>query len=470
MDPQAIAPFDLRRTKLVGPATADQIIADVIELGWPVGHVLGSEAELLKRYGISRAVLREAVRLVEHQRVARMRRGPGGGLIIDEPDIDTVISAIVLHLLRIDATLDEVIDARVVVEELVAEIVANRITEDAVHSIRETLRDEAAGPWPSDRMLHAHLAALTTNPLLDLFVNVLTRIGEFFYVRDSTTISPRLRREAARAHEQIAQAVLANNSGLARIRMRRHLLAEADFVRRQGAAVQRLPASVALHGAESDKRAEAVARSIFANIVNDGLLPGAFVGSEPTLMAQQQASRAVLREAVRLLDYHHVASMRRGPGGGLFVEAPDASALTDIVAIYLRRRGVSADHVVEVLVGLEVAVVDRVADRLTGHDAEPVAATLRSYLDRGSAEETVTGVSWHSMLASLTGNRAVEILHRVTMSLGWLFFSRMAESDPSVWRLNEPSAVGPAHRGITEALLAGDRELATMRMRSHRTP
>jgi DNA-binding FadR family transcriptional regulator len=469
MDLPAIAPFDSRRIKLVGPAAAEQIIADVIELGWPVGHVLGSEAELLERYGISRAVLREAVRLVEHQRVARMRRGPGGGLVIDEPDIDTVISAIVLHLMRVDATLDEVIDTRVVVEELVAEVASNRITEDAVYSIRETLREESTGQWPSDRLLHAQLAALTANPLVDLFVDVLTRIGEFFYVRDPTSIPPRLRREAARAHEQIARAVLAKNPGLARVRMRRHLLAEADFIRRQGAAVERLPPSVALRGAEGNKRADAVARNIFANILKDGLTPGAFVGSEATLMAQQQASRAVLREAVRLLEYHHIASMRRGPGGGLFVEAPDASALTDIVAIYLRRRGVSADHVVEVLVGLELAVLERVSQRLAGDNAEPVAAALRAYLDGEPPAGTIPGLNWHSMLASLTGNRALEIVHRVTLSLGWLFFSRIAESDPSVRQLNEPSTVEPAHRGITEALLTGDLELATMRMRAHGT-
>lgn len=37
-----------------------------------------------------------------------------------------MISSVVLHLLRVDATLDEVIDTRVVVEELVAEFAANR--------------------------------------------------------------------------------------------------------------------------------------------------------------------------------------------------------------------------------------------------------------------------------------------------------------------------------------------------------
>lgn len=46
-----------------------------------MGQSLGPEAELLDRYQVSRAVFREAVRILEHQQIARTRRGPGGGLV-----------------------------------------------------------------------------------------------------------------------------------------------------------------------------------------------------------------------------------------------------------------------------------------------------------------------------------------------------------------------------------------------------
>src|SRR5271154_7418735 len=85
---------------------ADLIIEDVMALGWPVGEVLGSETDLLERYQVSRAVFREAVRLVEHQQVARTRRGPGGGLVVTEPTVDAVIDAVVLYLYRAEARLD----------------------------------------------------------------------------------------------------------------------------------------------------------------------------------------------------------------------------------------------------------------------------------------------------------------------------------------------------------------------------
>ena len=72
---------------------ARRIEDEVVAQGWPVGTVLGSETDLLERFGVSRAVLREAVRLVEHTGAARMRRGPGGGLIVSEPNRSAVVSA-----------------------------------------------------------------------------------------------------------------------------------------------------------------------------------------------------------------------------------------------------------------------------------------------------------------------------------------------------------------------------------------
>jgi len=70
----------------------------ILAMGWPVGQVIGSEPDLLAEYGISRAVFREAVRLLEHHSVARMRRGPGGGLVVATPDTSSVVRAATLHL------------------------------------------------------------------------------------------------------------------------------------------------------------------------------------------------------------------------------------------------------------------------------------------------------------------------------------------------------------------------------------
>lgn len=472
MNPELIAPrVDSRRAKLAGRA-AEQIVADVVELGWPVGQVLGSESELLARYGVSRAVLREAIRLVEHQRVARMRRGTGGGLVIDEPDVDAVIGPAVIYLLRVGATLDEIFDTRILLEELVAEIASQRVSEADIAIIRDTLERESAGTISNFRLLHTQLAELTANPILELFVETFTRVANFHF-NDADALPADFDREVTRAHDGIARAILTNNPGLARERMQRHLRAEADFIRRQPATVQHLDPAVALAGTLGDKRGEALARQIFTEIVRAGAQPGAFIGSEATLMSTHQASRAVVREAIRILEYHQIAVTRRGPGGGLFVTQPDTSALVDIMAIYLRRRGVTTRHIGELRTGLELAVVERAATRLQegSHDTAAVERALRAESEHGMASAFGHGEDFHSVLAALTENRALQLVHGVTMRLGWQFFTQYAADDPRVAAISESLAatVGPAHEGIAEALLAGDAELAVMRMRAHMT-
>ncbi|GAB3005020.1 FadR/GntR family transcriptional regulator [Mycobacterium bourgelatii] len=470
MNPQLIAPrVDSRRAKLAGRA-AEQIVADVIELGWPVGQVLGSEAELLERYGVSRAVLREAIRLVEHQRVARMRRGTGGGLVIDAPDIDAVIGPAIIYLLRIGATLDEVADTRILLEELAAEIASQRVKESDIAGIRRTIERESSGNISNYRLLHSQVATLTGNPVLELFVETFARLTNFYF--DDTAALPKdIDQEIARAHAGIAKAILSNNPGLARDRMQRHLRAEADFIRAHPAASQRLDPAVALSGTLGDKRGEALARQLCTHIVSSGATPGSFIGSEATLMGEHRASRAVVREAIRILEYHQIALTRRGPGGGLFVAEPDISALTDIITIYLRRRGVRLRDIADLRIGLELAVVERAAAALRARpeDAELLERSLRRESEHGLALAFDHGEDFHSALAAITGNRVLQLAHRVTMRLGWQFFSQLAASDPAVGAMSRPSKIEPAHQGVIDALVTGDTELAVMRMRTHMT-
>src|ERR1700759_4142368 len=77
---------------------ARHIEADIVRRGWTVGESLGSEQALQQRFRVSRSVLREAVRLVEHHQVARMRRGPNGGLLVCQPDAAPATHAINIYL------------------------------------------------------------------------------------------------------------------------------------------------------------------------------------------------------------------------------------------------------------------------------------------------------------------------------------------------------------------------------------
>src|SRR3954451_7155612 len=91
---------------------AQRIEEEVAARGWPVGTVLGSESDLLEQFGVSRAVLRGAVRLVEHTGAARMRRGPGGGLVVTEPSRQAVVAAMGVWFSYVGVRIGEMLEVR----------------------------------------------------------------------------------------------------------------------------------------------------------------------------------------------------------------------------------------------------------------------------------------------------------------------------------------------------------------------
>ena len=58
------------------------------------------------------------------------------------------------------------------------------------------------------------------------------------------------------------------------------------------------------------------------------------------------------------------------------------------------------------------------------------------------------------MLGRLTGNRALSLVHSVTMRLGWQFFSQLAAENPRAGALPQylASTVVTAHQSIADAL------------------
>jgi DNA-binding FadR family transcriptional regulator len=443
-------------------SVADRIVDDVLALGWPVGAVLGSEAELLDRYGVSRAVFREAVRLVEHQQVARMRRGPGGGLVVREPTVDSVIDAVVVYLYRLGARLDDVFETRLVLEEIIADLAPERVEEADITALRTQIQREGAGDASDPRELHMLLATITRNPALELFVDILNRVSALY--TDLSLVPPKAARESRDAHMRIVDAVLAGDRSRARHRMRRHLEAEHAWLRRRRSSRQLLDSSGVQLTGGGDKRGEGVAREVFRQVVSDGWPVGTFLGSEPELMERYGVSRAVLREAVRLLEHHDIAAMRRGPGGGLFVSEPGLDTVSDTVALYLDRRGMDVSSLAELRTGVEMAAVDRVMDKVD----DDVRSRLREALEAERADPEldfvpVVGHDLHAVIAHLTRNPVLELVALVLIRL-----ARLHQVNPSGRRLRALfEEVTRTHERIVDAIVSEDRELVRHRMRRH---
>jgi DNA-binding FadR family transcriptional regulator len=212
-----------------GEALARRIEGEVIAQGWPIGKWLGSEPELLERYGVSRSVLREAVRLLEHHMVARMRRGPGGGLTVTAPDASAVTSAAALYLDFERVEPAHLYNARSVIELKCLELALERLASHGIDRLREIVAREALCEpvefVARSHELHMTIADLSGDPALRLFMRVLLNLtGEHSPPAERTArVAARELSIARRAHADIVASVVDRDLERASTHMLEHL-------------------------------------------------------------------------------------------------------------------------------------------------------------------------------------------------------------------------------------------------------
>jgi DNA-binding FadR family transcriptional regulator len=444
---------------------AGQLEDEIIDRRWPVGQSLGSETELQERFGVSRSVLREAVRLLEHHEVARMHRGRGGGLVVCAPDASPATRALVIYLEYVGTSIEDLLRARLLLEPLAARLAAETVTEDGIDGLRTILAEEQAQieepGWSANDEFHVTLGRLSDNAVLRLFIEVLTRLT-VSYARTSRHVShadvTKAKARSAARHAEIVDAVTAGDAATAQIRLTTHLdeveaWLLAHRTRRPTEHMRTRPVDPGPDDRRGRKLAEITAGRIHDDITGDGLQVGEVLGLESELLVRYGVGRAVLREAIRILEHHSVARMRRGPSGGLVVLAPDPTASIHTMALYLDHQGLSPDDLRVVREAIELGCIQAVTTAAPTPDA---ASRLHTALATGP------GDAFHTELAELAGNPVLTLFLRIITEL-WARHSR-TERPPTPAVETEVRRV---HDKILDAVLAGDEGLAQHRMRRH---
>lgn len=453
--------------------TAKKIEAEVIRQRWPVGALLGSEGELREQYSVSRAVLREAIRLTEHHQTATMRRGPSGGLFVRAPEPTGALRAMVIYLESIGTSLEDLIEARLLLEPLAVALVIQRLDEHGVDRLRSALAPGDAAPRQQTirgHAVHVAIGDLSGNPAVALFIEILARLTERYsripesrsHVTDASTGS-----EADRAHREIIEAIVAADVTRAQLILRSHLHEMGTWLAGQAKLLSyqgRPMAAETVIGGE--KLSEIVAERIRHDIrLSDGRI-GEVLGSEAALQERYGVSRSVLREAVRLLEYHSIAEMRRGPGGGLVIAAPNADASIETMGLYLDYRKIDIRDLLALQESIELGCVDNIVARI---NQPGVADRLRGSLqiDETTPESDVLEAArvFHAEIADLSGNPILDLFLRVLLEL-WVRHSSALPVDQTIGGPRAPE-LAAVHGAIVDALLVNDAALAKIRLRRY---
>lgn len=197
----------------------------IIDGSLPPGEPLASERELAEQFGVSRTVIREALRTLVASGLVEAR--PGRGLQVAEPKPDTASRALAVFLHR-DPTIDypRVHEVRTTLEIDIAGYAAERATPSDVDRLKvlntklaETPDIERAAEL--DVAFHRAVAEVTQNELFPILLDALGPV--LLEVRKRGFAAPEVRDDALMAHQEILDSIADGDSERARAAMRRHL-------------------------------------------------------------------------------------------------------------------------------------------------------------------------------------------------------------------------------------------------------
>lgn len=171
---------DRRRMRLPD-VVADELTDEILSRGLAPGDPLPTEANMLKQFDVSRATLREALRILETRGVLSMRTGRGRGPVVARPSLAALVESLKLNLRFLNVSFDEVLATREAIEpQLAAAAATNRGYEDLV-ALRSIHTEMLATPWDSGEMrvlnreFHTAIAAAShTRPLAMLWSAIST--------------------------------------------------------------------------------------------------------------------------------------------------------------------------------------------------------------------------------------------------------------------------------------------------------
>jgi GntR family transcriptional regulator, transcriptional repressor for pyruvate dehydrogenase complex len=242
-----IAPGNgLTRPLKTSEIVARDVVKDIMRQGLQPGDGLPSEAAMLEQYKVSRESLREGLRLLEVQGLVSIRRGPGGGPVVDTVDPANLGRTSTLYYHMAGATYLELFEAWVVAESLLADRAARNPDASARQAAMEPYlydtngdhRDEPADDFMrAHTAFHARVASLVQNRVLEL---TLQTMGQIVSHHVAVTDDPRTLADVIeRDHRKVAVAISSGFANQARSLMEEHILTVAS------ASEQRLGASAA---------------------------------------------------------------------------------------------------------------------------------------------------------------------------------------------------------------------------------
>jgi GntR family transcriptional regulator, transcriptional repressor for pyruvate dehydrogenase complex len=211
------------------------------------------------------------------------------------------------------------------------------------------------------------------------------------------------------------------------------------------------------------KAAMLVAQRIVRDIVRGGMQPGDLLPPERTMLQTYGTGRGTLREALRLLEFQGVLTLKPGPGGGPILTNPAPAHLASTLQLLMQLNQASYRVIVEARTALEPMISQLAAERISDESLAELSGTIERM--RGEPDEDASFLDsdkrFHDVIAWSSGN----------VLFAYIMDSLLGILDGAVIGIDYPgqrrAAIVTAHEKIYAAIAQHDAAAARDRMREH---
>ena len=184
----------VQRVRRAYEQVSDQLRALILSGELARGERLPNENALARDFGVSRATVREALRVLAAQNLIATAKGAGGGSYITRPTVDHISeflrSSIDLMTKSHDLSLDELLEARDLLEVPAARLAAQRRRDQDIEALEAAIDDEmlqlpANEQFAINKDFHSTLLGACGNQLILIAAQPLFMVLQTHLTRSS---------------------------------------------------------------------------------------------------------------------------------------------------------------------------------------------------------------------------------------------------------------------------------------------
>jgi len=157
------------------------------------------------------------------------------------------------------------------------------------------------------------------------------------------------------------------------------------------------------------KAAQLIVADLSRQIIRGELKGDDSLPSENELMRLYGVSRPTLREALRVLEFEGLLTVRRGAKGGSTIHNPNGQAAARSMGLVLEHRGATLADVLQARSTIEPACARLVAERGKKLHVRRLTSNLETSGPSRSADAQSNG--FHELLVELAGNETLKLMY-----------------------------------------------------------